>query len=148
MRKFVYICSRLRGDIEKNTEKARQYCRDAMLLYPEVVPIAPHIYFTQFFDDTDPTGRSIGMEAGLALLELCDEIWVFGVENLSEGMRNEIEYAKLHHLPILNGVKELARARRVAERDPREDRCVCCGEIIPEGRQVCPSCMKKAVERL
>lgn len=21
-----------------------------------------------------------------------------------------------------------------------EDRCVCCGEIVPEGRQVCPSC--------
>lgn len=21
-----------------------------------------------------------------------------------------------------------------------ENRCVCCGEIIPEGRQVCPSC--------
>lgn len=23
-----------------------------------------------------------------------------------------------------------------------EDRCVCCGAIIPEGRQVCPSCEK------
>lgn len=21
-----------------------------------------------------------------------------------------------------------------------DDRCVCCGAIIPEGRQVCPSC--------
>ena len=21
-----------------------------------------------------------------------------------------------------------------------EDRCACCGEIIPEGRQVCPAC--------
>ena len=21
-----------------------------------------------------------------------------------------------------------------------ENRCVCCGEIIPEGRQVCPNC--------
>ena len=20
------------------------------------------------------------------------------------------------------------------------DRCICCGEIIPEGRQVCPGC--------
>lgn len=24
-----------------------------------------------------------------------------------------------------------------------EDRCVCCGEIIPEGRMVCPQCEKK-----
>jgi RNA polymerase subunit RPABC4/transcription elongation factor Spt4 len=23
------------------------------------------------------------------------------------------------------------------------DRCVCCGEIIPEGRQACPNCVKK-----
>lgn len=22
------------------------------------------------------------------------------------------------------------------------DRCVCCGEIIPEGRQVCPQCLQ------
>lgn len=22
-----------------------------------------------------------------------------------------------------------------------EDRCVCCGEIIPEGTQVCPNCL-------
>ena len=21
-----------------------------------------------------------------------------------------------------------------------EDRCVCCGEIVPEGRMVCPNC--------
>lgn len=25
-----------------------------------------------------------------------------------------------------------------------ENRCVCCGEIIPEGRQVCPSCESNA----
>jgi len=24
-----------------------------------------------------------------------------------------------------------------------ENRCVCCGEIIPEGRLVCPICEKK-----
>ena len=22
-----------------------------------------------------------------------------------------------------------------------EDRCVCCGEIIPEGQMVCPNCL-------
>lgn len=26
------------------------------------------------------------------------------------------------------------------EKDRDENRCVCCGEIIPEGRQVCPFC--------
>jgi uncharacterized paraquat-inducible protein A len=27
------------------------------------------------------------------------------------------------------------------------DRCVCCGEIIPEGRQVCPNCLAAVNER-
>ena len=27
-----------------------------------------------------------------------------------------------------------------------ENRCVCCGEIIPEGRQVCPRCDGSAVD--
>lgn len=25
-----------------------------------------------------------------------------------------------------------------------EERCVCCGAVIPEGRQYCPVCAKKA----
>lgn len=27
------------------------------------------------------------------------------------------------------------------------DRCVCCGDIIPEGRQVCPNCESGAKPR-
>lgn len=29
-----------------------------------------------------------------------------------------------------------------------EDRCICCGDIIPEGRQVCPSCEADAENTL
>jgi hypothetical protein len=29
---------------------------------------------------------------------------------------------------------------------PSENTCVCCGEIIPEGRQVCPNCEKDIEE--
>ena len=28
-----------------------------------------------------------------------------------------------------------------------ENRCVCCGEIIPEGRQCCQKCTKEFMER-
>ena len=28
-----------------------------------------------------------------------------------------------------------------------EERCVCCGEIVPEGRQYCPRCGAKAEEK-
>lgn len=27
-----------------------------------------------------------------------------------------------------------------------EERCVCCGAVIPEGRMVCPECERKAKE--
>lgn len=29
-----------------------------------------------------------------------------------------------------------------------ENRCICCGEIIPEGRQVCINCEKAMEEKL
>lgn len=28
---------------------------------------------------------------------------------------------------------------------PNENRCVCCGAIIPEGTQVCPICLKHSL---
>ena len=28
-----------------------------------------------------------------------------------------------------------------------EDRCICCGEIIPEGRQVCPQCEHMSIKK-
>ena len=36
----------------------------------------------------------------------------------------------------LDGYCHLGRRKR----GENADRCVCCGEIIPEGRQVCPKC--------
>lgn len=99
-KKLVYICSPCRGDIEKNIIKAQGYCREAVELFPDVIPIAPHVYFTQFLDELNPDERALGMEMGIALLDICDEIWVYGIENPSEGMSREIEYAKEHEIPI------------------------------------------------
>lgn len=99
-KRFIYICSPLRGDIEQNKKKAREYCREAVTCYPDVVPIAPHIYCTQFLDDSNPDERNVGLDMGLALLDLCDEVWVYGLENPSEGMKLEIEYAKENGIPV------------------------------------------------
>lgn len=27
-----------------------------------------------------------------------------------------------------------------------EEKCICCGEVIPEGRQVCPKCEGMALD--
>lgn len=102
-KKLVYICSPLRGDYEKNTENAKAYCRLVMKYLPNVIPIAPHVYFPQFMDDADAEERRLGMAAGIVLLGKCDELWAFGIENPSKGMRAEIEYAKEHGIPVFDG---------------------------------------------
>lgn len=88
--KKVYICSPLRGDYEQNIENAKGYCRGVVLQGD--MPICPHIYFTQFLDDTVEHERKIGMAAGLGLLKYCDKVYVYGEP--SEGMKAEITLAK------------------------------------------------------
>lgn len=100
--RFVYICSPYRGDTEKNIQKAQEYCKEAMSLWPDVIPVAPHVYFTQFLDDDDPADQRKGLEAAEKLLDMCDEIWVFGMDNPTESMRREIAYAEEHKIPIRN----------------------------------------------
>lgn len=116
-KKLVYICSPLRGDIEGNIKKAQQYCREVMELFPDVLPIAPHIYCTQFCDDTIPWEREEGMKMGLELLKGCAELWVFGIDNPSEGMRAEIEYAEKSGIKVRDAVAAYKSAVVLLNRD-------------------------------
>lgn len=86
---LIYICSPYSGDIKKNTEKAKEYCRFAV--ENGNVPIAPHLLFPQFIDEESE--RELALQMDLLLLERCDEIWIFG-EEVTSGMRAEITYAK------------------------------------------------------
>jgi len=95
LRLKVYICSPYRDNPEKNRQKALKYCRKAF--EEGYLPIAPHVYFPQFLDET--TEREQGLEMALQLLLECQEIWVFGPE-ITEGMKREIELAKKFNIPI------------------------------------------------
>ena len=109
--RLVYICSRYKDDPDRNVQKAQEYCREALELWPDVLPLAPHVYFTQFLDDSEPRERALGLAAGISLLDICDELWVYGMENPSEGMAAEIAYAKEHGIPIIDAA-ELYRNRQ------------------------------------
>lgn len=89
-RPIVYICSPYVGDIENNSAAARRYCRFAV--EAGCIPIAPHLFFTQFLDDRNPKERELGLFFGNALLSKCAEMWVFG-DHISEGMAAEIKRA-------------------------------------------------------
>lgn len=131
-KKFIYICSPLRGDYEKNIKMARFHCHTVVQQFRDIIPIAPHIYFTQFLNDSIPNERSLGMEMGLALLDKCDELWVYDMAGISEGMAAEIKYAKERGIPVRDAADVYASVNA--------ERCACCSEVIPEGRQVCPIC--------
>ena len=90
-RPFAYVCSPFRGDVERNTARAREYCRQ--VYEAGYTPLAPHLYFTQFLNDDYPKERVAGMEMGTALLPLCRVLLVCG-NDITEGMKTEIGHAK------------------------------------------------------
>ena len=96
--KKIYVCSRLRGDVETNIENAKRYC-EYVVKVCGAIPIAPHIYFTQFLDDSLDEERAFGTLAGLQLLSECDELWYFG-DSISKGMVTEIIAAKEQSIPV------------------------------------------------
>ena len=102
-KKLVYICSPCRGDYKRNIMLAKAYSRWAFL--KGYIPITPHIYFTRFLNDNNIEERSMGMDAGLQLLLMCSEIWVFGLDKPSEGMQAEIAFAIRHGIPIRDGLR-------------------------------------------
>jgi dienelactone hydrolase len=94
-RPLIYICSPFSGDVDKNLEKARKYCRFAV--DRGYIPIAPHLLFPQFM--SEDSERDLALHMDIVLLGKSEEVWVFG-ESTSKGMKVEIDKAKLWRKPI------------------------------------------------
>lgn len=95
-RPLVYIASPFSGDVERNIERARGYCR--LAVSKGYIPLAPHLHYPQFMDDEDEEERELGLFFGLVLLGKCSEMWVFN--RISIGVAKEIEKAKQRGIPI------------------------------------------------
>lgn len=109
-RPLVYICSPFAGDEERNMEKARRYSRFAVR--QACIPVAPHLLFPQFMDDSVPAERSIALFMGMVLLGKCEQVWVFG-STISAGMAAEIEKAEKKNMLIRYFTEELEEVRRI-----------------------------------
>lgn len=96
-RPLVYICSPFAGDIAGNVQRARAYCRFAIM--QSAIPLAPHLLFPQFMDDSNEAERELGLFMGLVLLRYCKEVWVFG-NALSAGMEREVARAEKRGIPV------------------------------------------------
>ncbi len=91
-RKKVYVASRYAGNTAKNTAAALDYCR--YVIQKNCIPVASHILYAAsgMLNDSSEEERELGLMFGLALLAVCDEVWVFG--EVSSGMQQEIIEAK------------------------------------------------------
>ena len=92
----VYICSPLGGNVSVNIENAKRYARYA--LECGMAPFIPHFYVL-ILDDRNDKERNLGMNAGLSMLWVCDEVWAFGDE-ITEGMKKEILFAEKLNIKV------------------------------------------------
>ena len=103
-RPLVYICSPYAGDVETTVNMARTYSRFAVR--NACIPLAPHLLYPQFMDDSVPAERSLALFMGMVLLGKCEQVWVFG-RTISAGMAAEIEKAEKKKIPIRYFTEEL-----------------------------------------
>lgn len=91
---WVFVISPYRGtpkEMEENRQRAASICRG--ILQEGKVPIAPHLYCPQFLpDEDDPAVRGTGMTIGRQLMQLCDEVRIYG-PRITEGMAQDIVHA-------------------------------------------------------
>lgn len=89
-RRKIYVASRYAGDVDANVAAAVTYCR--RVIDEGHMPVASHLLYPRILNDKNPKERELGLLFGLALLRMCDEVWVFG--EVSQGVAQEIEEAK------------------------------------------------------
>ncbi len=95
--KKVYICSPFDENVVNNLKNVIRLGEFA-LTDQNATPIVPHFY-TLMLNDNNSAQHELGIKAGMSLIWLVDELWVFGDERTSR-MIAEIERAKHLNIPI------------------------------------------------
>ncbi|GEM_PF-6188196 len=101
---IAYIIHPLKGDehftLEQNIERVRGICKN--LYSKRLMPIAVHLYFTQFMDDTKKEDRELGLEFDLEILRrgFINKILACG-HKVSTGMNLELNVIRERTLPLI-----------------------------------------------
>lgn len=107
--KNVYVSHPLLGDMDRkspnisvpfaNKEKVDGICPQIVETYPNVIPLSPlhNFSYLNVFE------RETSLKLCLRLLSLCDEMWVFGDWENSEGCKLEIVRAGEMKIPVFYG---------------------------------------------
>ncbi len=101
--KKVFISHPFRGDPEGNMAKVSHICKLIALSCPEVIPISP-LHSLSFLNDEE--SREYSLAWCREVIGMCDEVWVYGDWEKSEGCQLEVEWARELGKPILFDGKE------------------------------------------
>jgi len=95
MGRLVILESPFDGNLDENVKYARNCMRDCFMKGD--FPFASHLLYTQkgILDDTIPSERRLGIEAGLNWGRLAKATVVYTDLGISNGMKQGIERAKL-----------------------------------------------------
>ena len=98
--KLVIIASPFAGDTKRNIAYGLA-CVKHSLLHNEA-PIAGHLLLTQpgILNDQLVGDRLLGMRAGFAWLRVANILAVYIDHGISPGMKQEIELAQIHKVPV------------------------------------------------
>lgn len=98
-----YICSPYRAKTEAELDNHIDYAQEitSKAMAAGLAPITPHLYLTQVTNDEIPEQRARGLEAGQALLLLCDCVIIGNRYGVSAGMQAEIELAEQQGVAII-----------------------------------------------
>lgn len=95
--KKIYVVHPLRGDLRNNEERIARICRNIADTVKDVVPLSPVLAFNFFDPDREPVKA---MQYCLELLACCDEAWVYGDWEKSEGCCAEVSFAKCRNILV------------------------------------------------
>ena len=98
MEKIVYICHQFGGKRE-NFEKVTRLARKLSEENPKICFLSPihalsYLTYNEYPDEE--------LNKCLFLLDMCDEMWVFGEDSNSEGCIKEKEYCGKYKIPIID----------------------------------------------
>lgn len=98
-----YICSPYRAKTEAELDNHIDYAQEitSKAMAAGLAPITPHLYLTQVTNDEIPEQRARGLEAGQALLLLCDCLLIGNRYGVSAGMQAEIKLAEQQGVAII-----------------------------------------------
>lgn len=111
-RPLVFICSPYKDDPINNERRATRYCRFAV--NQGYLPIAPHLYFTRFMDDSKKDERDAALFMCKVMLGKCTELWYFG-DTITQGMELEIERAKERRMMIRQFTEDMQEVNKYAQ---------------------------------